>query len=185
MRAHLTSSPGFNSRHLHLKKPRINNQIIASSLRVIDENGNNLGVISLEEALRLAKEKESDLIEISATASPPVAKIMDYGKFRYQEKKKDQETSKKSREVETKSVRLKIGTSPHDLEVKARQISKFLSEGHRVKIELFLRGQAKYMDQNFLRQRLERILPLITENCKIADGPKRGPAGLNIIVEKA
>ncbi len=167
-----------------IKKPRINNQIIASPLRVIDENGNNIGVIELGQALEMAKEKGLDLIEISPTANPPIVKIMDYGKYQYKEKKKLQESSKKAREVETKNIRLKIGTSQHDLEFKAKKISEFLKEGNRVKVDLVLRGAAKYLDKNFLKGRIERILPLITENCKIVEGPKQGPAGIGIIIEK-
>ncbi len=125
-----------------------------------------------------------DLIEISPTANPPVAKIMDYGKFQYQENKKAQEAGKKAREVETKIIRLKIGTSQHDLEVKARQASEFLKEGHRIKVDLVLRGQAKYLDKNFLEERIRRILPFIAENCRIVDGPKRGPFGISLILEK-
>ncbi len=132
----------------------------------------------------MSKEKGLDLIEISPTANPPIAKIMDYGKYQYKEKKKAQEAAKKSKDTETKIIRTKIGTSQHDLEVKARQISEFLKEGHRVKIDLLLRGQAKYLDKNFLRERIERILPFVTENCKIVDGPKSGPTGISIIVEK-
>jgi translation initiation factor IF-3 len=132
----------------------------------------------------MAREKGLDLIEISPTATPPIAKIMDYGKYQYQEKKKAQGAAKKAREVEIKNIRLKIGTSQHDLEVKAKQASEFLKEGDRVKIDLILRGQAKYLDKNFLKERIGRILPLITENCKVVDGPKPGPIGISIIVEK-
>ena len=143
-----------------------------------------MGIIEVAAALQMAKDKGLDLIEISPTAIPPIAKIMDYGKYQYKEKKKMQEASKKSREVETKIIRTKIGTSQHDLEVKAKQVSEFLEEGHRVKVELLLRGQAKYLDKNFLKERIERILPLIMENCRIVDGPKPGPTGIGIIIEK-
>ena len=142
------------------------------------------GLLNLVKALEMAKEKGLDLIEISPTANPPIAKIMDYGKYQYKEKKKLQESSKKAREVETKNIRLKIGTSQHDLEFKAKQISEFLKEGNRVKVDLVLRGAAKYLDKNFLKGRIERILPLITENCKIVEGPKQGPIGIGIIIEK-
>jgi translation initiation factor IF-3 len=150
----------------------------------VDENGANLGIIELQQALQIAQEKGLDLIEISPNVSPPIAKIMDYGKYQYQEKKKAQESAKKAKEVETKNIRLKIGTSQHDLEVKAKQASEFLKEGHRIKVGLLLRGQAKYLDKNFLNEKIERILPLITENCKVVDGPKPGPTGISIIVEK-
>lgn len=151
---------------------------------MIDEDGKNLGVIEIAKALEMAKDKGLDLIEISPTAQPPIAKIMDYGKYQYQQKKKAQESSKKVHEAETKSIRLKLGTSQHDLETKAKQASEFLKEGDRVKIELILRGQAKFLDKNFLKDRIERILPLITENCKIVEGPKSGPTGIHIIIEK-
>ena len=151
---------------------------------MIDEEGNNLGVLEIAAALQMAKDKGLDLIEISPTANPPIAKIMDYGKYQYKEKKKAQEASKKAREVETKSIRLKLGTSQHDLEVKAKQASEFLKEGHRIKVDLILRGQAKFLDRNFLKPRIERILPLITENCKVVEGPKSGPTGISIIIER-
>ncbi len=132
----------------------------------------------------MAKEKELDLIEISPTAIPPVAKIMDYGKYQYQENKKARESAKKAQGVEIKIIRLKLGTSQHDIEVKAKQASEFLKEGNRIKVDLVLRGQAKYLDKKFLKERIERILPFITENCKIVDGPKSGPIGISIILER-
>ncbi len=153
-------------------------------MRVISDKGENFGIINLAEALRIAKEKELDLIEISPTAKPPVAKIMDFGKFQYREQKKTREAKKKAHETETKSIQIGIGTSQHDLELKAKKTSKFLQEGHRVKIALILKGRAKYMRKGFADERLERILRLITENYKIADGPKKGPRGIQVIIEK-
>jgi translation initiation factor IF-3 len=151
---------------------------------LIDESGKQIGIVSLAEALQMAGERNLDLVQVTEKVEPPVCKIMDYGKYRYKEKKKAQESAKKVREVETKSIRLKLGTSQHDLEVKAKQASEFLKEGNRVKIELILRGQAKFLDKNFLRERIERILPLITEVCKIVEGPKPGPTGIHIIIER-
>lgn len=164
------------------EKVRINNQIRARELRVIDEQDGNLGTLSLEEALARAKEKGEDLIEISPNATPPIAKIMNYGKFQYDQKKKLQKT--KGHSLETKSLQIKIGTGEHDLGLKAEQASKFLKEGHRVKIDLFLRGRAKYMEKGFLEERLNRILHLIAEEFKIADGPKKSMKGLTIVLEK-
>ncbi|MBI2109123.1 MAG: translation initiation factor IF-3 [Parcubacteria group bacterium] len=164
-------------------KERINNRIRALQLRVIGAEGENFGVLSLEEALKKAQEHGLDLIEISPDAQPPVAKIMDYGKFRYEQKKKDR--GSKSPTVETKSLQIKIGTGEHDLALKARKASGFLKDGNRVKIELFLGGRAKYLDKKFLEERLNRILNLITENYKIADGPKRSPKGLAVVLERS
>ena len=165
-----------------MEKVRINNQIRARELRVIDEEVGNLGTLLFEDALARAREKGLDLIEISPNAVPPVAKIMDFGKFQYEQKKKQQKTRTKT--TETKSLQIKIGTGEHDLELKARKASKFLKEGHRVKIDLFLRGRAKYMEKGFLEDRLNRVLHLITEEFKVADAPKRSPKGLSMIIEK-
>jgi translation initiation factor IF-3 len=163
---------------------RINQGIRARELRVIDDAEGNLGVMSREEALAKAEERGLDLIEISPTAQPPVAKIMDFGKYQYLENKKNKDT-KKAKGGETKSLQVKIGTGTHDLELKAKQASKFLAEGNRVKINLFLPGRAKYLDQNFLKERLERLLQLLTEEYKIADPARRGPKGLAVIIERS
>ena len=163
---------------------RINHQITAPTLRVIDETGANLGVLSLSEALNKAIELGSDLIEVSAAANPPVAKIMDYGKFQYLENKKQKQARTNAHQTETKSLQVKIGTGDHDLEIKAAKASAFLGEGHRVKLELYLRGRAKYFDQEFLRGRLDRLMKFITVNYRIASGPERGPKGLSLIIER-
>jgi translation initiation factor IF-3 len=164
---------------------RINNQISAKELRVIGADGANFGVITLEEALQHAKEVGLDLIEISPKAVPPVAKIMDYGKFQYEQKKKQQELRTKSRITETKSIQVKIGTGERDLELKAKKTSEWLSEGNRVKIDLFLWGRYKYMEFGFLKERLERFLKLISTPYKIADEIKKSPKGLSVTVEKS
>lgn len=164
------------------EKIYINKQIRARELRVIDEDDGNLGVISFEEALAIAQAKKKDLIEISPKAKPPVAKIADFGKFQYEQKKKLKKTKRQT--TETKTLQVKIGTGEHDLSLKAQKASKFLKDGHRVKIDLFLRGRAKYLEKNFLEERLNRILRLITEEYKIADSPKKSPKGLTMIIEK-
>lgn len=166
-------------------KTRINHQIRASELRVIGPDGANIGVLSLKEALEKAREMSFDLIEISPNANPPVAKIMDYGKFQYDERKKFKTAKAKSKVVETKTVQVKVGTGEHDLALKAKKSSEWLAEGNRVKIDLFLTGRSKFMDFKFLKERLERILRLITTNYKIAEEPKKGPKGLTIVIEKA
>lgn len=168
-----------------INKTRINANIRARELRVIDETGSNRGVISLEEALSLAKAANLDLIEISPNTVPPIAKIADYGKFQYEQNKKQKEIKAKSKITEVKNIQVKIGTGEHDLELKAKKTSEWLGEGHRVKIDLFLPGRAKHFDQAFLKERLERMLRLLTEDYKIADEAKKSPKGLSIIIEKA
>mgnify|MGYP002086949061 FL=1 len=149
------------------------------------EDGENLGVISFKDALDRARDAGLDLIEISPKATPPVAKIMDYGKFQYAENKKLKVAKTKAHTVEIKNIQIKVGTGDHDLELKAKKASGWLKEGNRIKIDLFLPGRTKYMDMKFLQERMERVLKLITEEYKVADSAKKSPKGLSIIIEKA
>jgi len=165
-------------------RARINNQIRAKELRIIDDEGQNLGVLSIKEALELALSKDLDLIEISPNAKPPIAKLTNFGKYQYEANKKLKKTKANSKSTETKSIQIKIGTSSHDLELKAKTASKWLKEGHRIKVELFLIGRTKYMNEKFLRERLDRVLHLITEDYKISDSYKRNPKGLIVTIEK-
>ena len=154
-------------------------------MRVIGNDGENFGVISFKEALDKARDAGLDLIEISPKAEPPVAKIMDYGKFQYAENKKLKVAKTKAHTVEIKNIQVKVGTGDHDLELKAKKASVWLKEGNRIKIDLFLPGRTKYMDMKFLEERLARVLKLITEEYKVADPAKKSPKGLSIIIEKA
>jgi len=164
---------------------RINEGIRSAELRVIDENGENLGQITREAALAKAREAGLDLIEISPNAKPPVAKIMDNGKFLYEEKKKQKASRAKSHQTELKSIQVKLATGEHDLALKAKKAGEWLIEGHRVKVELYLRGREKYMDEKFLKTRMERVLNLITVDYRIAIPSKRGPKGFIMIIEKS
>ena len=164
---------------------KINHHIRAKELRVITETGENLGILSLSEALAKAQAVGLDLIEISPAALPPIAKIMDYGKFQYQQNKKQKEAKARTHTTETKSLQVKIGTSEHDLELKAKNASKWLKEGHRVKVDLFLTGRSKFTDMDFKKERLERILNLISEDYKVAGEPLKSPKGLTVILERA
>lgn len=163
---------------------RINHQIKASELRVIGENAENFGVLSLAEALKKAEELSLDLIEISPNAIPPVAKIMDYGKFQYEANKKQKLAKTRAHTVETKNVQIKVGTGEHDLDLKAKKVSEWLKEGHRVKIDLFLPGRTKYMDFNFLKERLGRILKLVSEEYRVADEAKKSLKGITTVIER-
>ena len=169
---------------MSIPRVRINHFIKAPQLRVITADGENLGVITLSEALQAAAARNSDLIEISPTAVPPVAKIMDYGKFQYDEKKKQKVAKSKTHTSDIKNIQVKIGTGEHDLELKAKKASEWLKEGHRVKIDLFLVGRSKYMDVNFLKERMERILKLVTIDYRVASAPQKSLKGLTAIIEK-
>ena len=166
-------------------KVRINHQIKAPEVRVIAEDGSNLGVMSTSEAIKKAHEMNLDLIEISPNALPPVAKITDYGKFQYSEKKKLKASKSRVQNVEVKSIQVKIATDEHDLGMKATQASEWLKEGHRVKINLFLVGREKYLNQKFLQERMERIFKLLPEDYKIVESPQKGPKGLSMVIAKA
>lgn len=158
--------------------------INAPTLRVIGLDGENLGELSKQEALAKAREAQLDLIEISPNAKPPIAKIMDYGKFQYDQNKKQKAQKAKTHHTEVKGIQVKIGTDENDLSIKAKKASKWLEEGHRVKVELFLPGRAKYLDKTFLEERLGRLLKLVTTDFKIAEEIRKSPRGMATIIEK-
>jgi translation initiation factor IF-3 len=167
------------------ERVRINQAIKAKELRVIGAEGENLGVLPLKDALLAAEAANLDLIEISPNAVPPVAKVMDYGKYQYEVKKKAKEVKAKSHVTETKAVQVKIGTGEHDLNLKAKRAAEWLTEGHRVKIDLFLWGRYKYMEEAFLKERLERFLKIIPAEYKIAEEIKKSPKGYSTTLERA
>ena len=167
-----------------MQPPRINQQIRARELRVIGPKGENLGIFTLEEALKRTEELGLDLIEISPNATPPISKIADFGRYLYEENKKDK-LAKKSHSTEVKTVQVKLGTGNHDLALKAKKTSEWLSEGNRVKVNLFLPGRAKYLDEKFLGERIERMLKFVSVNYKIADPAKKSPKGMTVIIERA
>ncbi len=164
---------------------RINHQIKVPEVRVIGAEGENIGVISISEALSRARDAGLDLIEISPKANPPVAKIMDYGKFQYDENKKLKASKAKAKVVEVKSLQVKIGTGEHDLTLKAKKASEWLTEGHRIKMDLFLPGRTKYLDEKFLRERMDRLLKLLTVDYNVAGPAVKSPKGMTILIEKA
>ena len=163
---------------------RANRQIRSLELRIIGPEGDNFGVLSLQEALRRAEEAGLDLIEISPNAVPPVAKIGDFGKFQYEQNKKQREIKSRSKDAEIKSVQVKIGTGEHDLALKAKRASQWLLEGHRVKVDLFLPGRAKYLKEEFHKERVERFLKLLTNHYKIAEELRKSPKGRGLVLEK-
>jgi translation initiation factor IF-3 len=177
---------GFTKYSSQAEKERIkmNEGIRAPEVRVIGPDGQNMGVMQTREAVAKAHELGLDLIEVSANANPPVARITDYGKFKYEQKKKDKEVKAKANVTETKEAQVKIGTSDHDMQIKAAKIASWLREGHRVRIDLFLWGRYKYMEQAFLKERFERFLTIIPEAYKIAEPVEKSPKGLAVTLER-
>lgn len=123
------------------KQTQINDEIRAEEVRVLSEDGEQLGIMSLEAALALAEEEELDLVNISPNANPPVCKILDYGKYRYEQQKKEKNAKKNQAVTEIKEIRLSLSIEDHDLQVKAKSASKFLKEGNKLKVSIRFRGR--------------------------------------------
>ena len=166
------------------KRLLVNKQIRAREVRLIDETGKQLGVVPFEEAGRLAIERRLDLIQVTEKLDPPVCKLGDYGKYLYQEDKKEKATHK-HKGGELKGIRLTFNISLHDLETRVRQAEKFLGRGDRVRIELPLRGRQKAL-QDFGRERVEKFLEILkaTTAIKIEKELKREPRGFTMIISK-
>ncbi len=126
-----------------LQDYRVNRQIRAREVRLIDETGTQVGIVPLQEALTLAEEKGLDLVEIAPQAKPPVCKIMDYGKFKYELKKKEREARRKQKEhaIEVKDIRMKVRIDEHDLKVKLKHMREFLEDGDKVRVRIRFRGR--------------------------------------------
>lgn len=123
------------------KDLRINEEIRAREVRLVGEEGEQLGILSGRDALQIAHEKSLDLVEIAPTAKPPVCKLMDYGKFKYEQSKKDKEARKKHKVTEIKEVKLRPNIEDHDFETKARNAQRFLNDGDKVKVTIMFRGR--------------------------------------------
>ncbi|MGC9602996.1 MAG: translation initiation factor IF-3 [Minisyncoccia bacterium] len=163
---------------------RINNQIIAKELRVIGETGDNLGVMKREDALALAKEKSLDLIEIAPMAQPPVARIMSFDKFRYQQGKEERKQRNAQKQKELKQVQITPRSALNDLQIKARKAEDFLNDGHKVTISLFLRGREK-ANKEWALKKMREFINMITVSHEITMEPKQGGRGfLAQIVKK-
>ena len=154
-----------------VERIRINERIRAREVRVIDEEGGQLGVMQPFEALRLARERGMDLVEISPTADPPVCKITDYGKYQYQLNKKAHEQRKSSRGSQLKEVKFRPATAEHDFQVRKNQILRFLGEGHKVRAMIFHRGR-EMAHQEVGRAKMTRLLGEIGDQGLVETSPR-------------
>lgn len=150
---------------------------------MVDEEGKNLGVIETSEALRIAAERSLDLIEISPTAKPPVCKIMDFGKFKYDREKGEREHGKKQKEVEIKGIRIGFTTGKHDLLFRARQAEKFLQNGDKVRIDMRLTGREK-AHKDLALKKFNEFLEMIEIQHTLESPPKKLPNGFIAIIGK-
>lgn len=152
-------------------EPRINRQINISSVRLVDHNGNMLGVVATAEALRMAEAVGLDLVEVSPAASPPVCKILDYGKYKYEVQKKAHEARRKQKVIVVKEIKLRPTIDKHDLEIKMRHVVEFIEEGDKVRISMRFRGRE--MDHmNIGYQLLDRIQEQLKDVAKIESPPR-------------
>ncbi|MCP4820788.1 MAG: translation initiation factor IF-3 [Shimia sp.] len=151
--------------------PRVNDRIRAPEIRLIGADGDNVGVVRPSEAMNMAAEAGLDLVEISPNANPPVCKIMDFGKFKYEQQKRESEARKKQKTIEVKEVKFRPNTDTHDYEVKMRNVYKFLENGDKVKVTLRFRGR-EMAHQNLGRELLERVAVDIKELGKVENMPK-------------
>ncbi len=157
-----------------VKQPvaRINHQIKAPEVRVVDASGEHQGVMQTHEALKLAEEAELDLVEISPTAKPPVVKIINYDKYRYQVEKAEQAKKKQQKRIEVKSIRISVRIGQHDMATKAHQADKFLEEGKKVKVEMFLRGREK-ANVDYAFEQLKKYLSSVSFPHTMEQNPKK------------
>ena len=175
----------FKKKKLVKNIARINNQIKAKEVQVISEKKQNMGVMPLGEALKYSMECNLELIEISKGANPPVCMVMDFGKYLYQQKKKEKGKKEKQKSGKLKGVRISLRISDHDLETKANLVKKMLSKGYRVKIELCLRGREKSLS-SFAMEKLKTLFKKIEEETGIKEERKikRSPRGMEVIISK-
>ncbi|MGA3116874.1 MAG: translation initiation factor IF-3 [Syntrophobacteraceae bacterium] len=163
------------------KQANVNEKIRGPEVRVIGHDGQQLGIIPIRKALELAALEHLDLVEVAPNADPPVCKIMDYGKFKYQQNKRSQEAKKKQTVIQVKEVKIRPKTDEHDLQVKIRHIKRFLSQKDKAKVTILFRGrEIAYSDQGF--KVLERIKEELKEEIVIEQHPKMEGRNLIMIV---
>jgi translation initiation factor IF-3 len=151
--------------------PRVNQNIAAAQVRLIDEQGENVGVVSKDEAIERAENIGMDLVEISPGADPPVCKILDYGRFKYQDQKKKNEARKKQKTIDVKEIKMRPNIDQHDYDVKMRSIYRFIAEGDKVKVTMRFRGREMVHQELGLRV-LDRVREQLDEVAKVEQFPR-------------
>lgn len=152
------------------KRARLNGEITVPQVRLIDQDGQQLGIVSIGEALAKAEESTLDLVEISPDAEPPVCKLMDFGKFVFEKKRSDKEAKKKTRQMQIKEMKIRPGTDDGDYQVKLRNLIRFLTEGDKAKVTLRFRGR-EMAHQELGREMLKRIAVDLAEHAVVEQEP--------------
>lgn len=161
----------------------INERIRAKEVRLIGADSNPIGIVSIEDARKYAANEGLDLIEIAPNAKPPVCKIMDYGKFKYEQGKKERESAKKQKQVEIKTIRLRPATDEHDFDFKTKNAMKFLKQGNKVKVSVMFRSR-EVTHPEFAQESLKKMATLVAqEGCgKVEKGPILEGRSMNMML---
>ena len=163
------------------REVRVNRRIRAREVRVIDPDGKQLGIMSLDDALNTAMEMDLDLVEVATKSEPPVCRIMDYGKLKYQQSKKTQESKKKQVVIHLKEIKLRPKTDEHDFQFKVRHMERFLKEGNKVKVSMVFRGR-EIMHPDIGEKILNRVIESTKESAAVEQAPKREGRAMNMIL---
>lgn len=173
--------PALGQRRQEIPDHRVNEQIRATTVRLVGAQGDQLGIVPLEEAQRRAQEAEVDLVEVAPQASPPVCKLLDYGKFKYHQKKKRH--AQKAHRARLKEIRIGLNTDEHDLGFKAERVREFLGEHDKVQITMRLRGRQK-AHGNLALEHMAEFAARFEDVAKIERGPERSSAGqINLLLK--
>ena len=151
---------------------RVNEDIRARELRLIGDDGKQIGIVGIREALDIAEKSGLDLVEISPNANPPVCKIIDYGKFKYEQQKREKKNKKKQHVINVKEVRFRPHTDTHDINTKVRKIREFIENGDRVKLSIMFRGR-EMAHQEIGMETMQHVISLVEDIAKIDKAPRQ------------
>ena len=163
------------------ERTRVNQQIRISPVRVVDPQGEQIGILPIERALEIAEEQGLDLVEVAPLARPPVCRIMDYGKFRYEEQRKAREARKKQHHVQIKEVKMRPGIEDHDFEFKTKHARRFLEEGNKVKVTMMFRGR-QMTHPELGREVLDRVVTEIADVGKVESSPSMEGRSMTMVL---
>ncbi|WP_455599835.1 translation initiation factor IF-3 [Cloacibacillus sp.] len=165
-------------------EPRVNSEIRSPEILLIDEQNAKRGVVSIQEALKMAEAAELDLVEVAPQAKPPVCRIMNYGKFRFQQQKRDKDARKKQKNQVVKEIKMRPKIDLHDYEFKVKAIQTFLLAGHRVKVSIFFRGrEMAFLDRG--REVLKKVVAAVSEFGKVEMEPRMEGSYMRIMIAPA
>lgn len=165
------SPPGGRGAKERIDEPRVNRRIRVPEIRVIGEDGEQLGIMPTIQALRRAESVSLDLVEVQPRAKPPVCKIMDYGKYKYEQSRKLTESKKKQQQIELKEVKFRPKTGEHDFDVKVRNLKKFLEKGNKGKVTVMFRGR-EIVHPDMGREMLNRVIQALGDEATIEQTPR-------------